>query len=506
MLTKKKLLTTLALAIGIVILLNIIGDRFFTRLDFTEDRIYSLSDATLNILDSLTEPVTVTAYFSENLPPNVAKVREDFRDMLIEYNNRSNGMVVYEFVNPNKDQQTEMEAQQNGIQPVMINVRERDQMKQQRAYLGAIVQMGEQKEVIPFIQPGAAIEYELSSNIKKIAIKEKPKVGFMNGNGEPILSAMQQLTSILSVTHDVKTFALSDTSGVPDEFNTIAIVAPKDSIPENYFKYLDDFLSRGGRIFVALNRVDGNLQNLSGEAVSTGLAEWLAKYGIEIGTDFVIDAHCSSIMVRQQQGFFQINTPVKFPYVPIATNFADHPITKGLEEVLFPYVSSVKYTGSDSSMTVTDLVFSSDRSAIKPLPVYFDIQKNWRASDFTESKVPLAIALEGNFNGANTKMVVVGDGDFAVNGEGQKAQQLQPDNINLFVNSIDWLSDDTGLNELRTKGITSRPLNAQLEDGTKALIRYLNFLLPIFLVIGYGFFRFRINKAIRNKMASIDYE
>jgi hypothetical protein len=192
--------------------------------------------------------------------------------------------------------------------------------------------------------------------------------------------------------------------------------------------------------------------------------------------------------------------------VPIATNFADHPITKGLEEVIFPYVSSVKYTGTDTSMTVTDLVLSSDRSAIKPLPVYFDIQKNWRASDFTDSKVPLAIALEGNFNGAKTKMVVVGDGDFAVNGEGQKAQQLQPDNINLFVNSIDWLSDDTGLNELRTKGITSRPLDSQLEDGTKTLIRYLNFLLPIFLVIGYGFFRFRLNKAIRNKMASIDYE
>ena len=67
-------------------------------------------------------------------------------------------------------------------------------------------------------------------------------------------------------------------------------------------------------------------------------------------------------------------------------------------------------------------------------------------------------------------MVVFSDGDFAVNGEGQGAQQLQPDNVNLMSNAIDWLSDDTGLISLRTKGVTSRPLDAQLEDGTKTLI------------------------------------
>ena len=171
MLTKKKIFASIGLIFGILLLLNILADRFFVRLDFTDDQEYTLSNATQDILDSLDQPVTVTAYFSENLPPNIAQVRSDFRDLLVEYSNESDGNVVYDFVNPNKDQKTEIKAQRAGIRPIMINVRERDQMKQQRAYLGAILQYGDKTEVIPFIKPGSAMEYTLSSTIKKLTLK-----------------------------------------------------------------------------------------------------------------------------------------------------------------------------------------------------------------------------------------------------------------------------------------------------------------------------------------------
>ena len=102
-------------------------------------------------------------------------------------------------------------------------------------------------------------------------------------------------------------------------------------------------------------------------------------------------------------------------------------------------------------------------------------------------------------------MVVISDGDFLVNGDGQNARQLQPDNISLAVNSIDWLSDDTGLVELRTKGVTSRPLDPSLEDGTKTFLKYLNFLLPIILIIAFGIIRFQIRRNIRNKLMQTSY-
>jgi len=506
MLTKRKIQTTLFLIIAILILVNVLSTRYFFRLDLTEDQRYSLSDATTDILENLDEPVTVTSYFSEDLPPDIEKVRQDFKEMLIEYSNRSNGQVVYEFLNPNEDQETEMKAQQNGITPIMINVRDKDQLKQQKAYLGALLQMGDKKEPIPFIQPGAAMEYALSSGIKKISVKNRPVVALLQGNGEPNLQALQQLQTQLNVMYDVKTVNLSDTSGVPFEYKTLAVIAPTDSIIDRDFDYLDEFIGRGGRLLLAINNVKGNFQTASGEALNTGFSDWLSKYGVSIEDNFVLDANCSSVMVQQQQGMFRMNTPVSFPYLPIISKFSDHPITKGLESVIFPFASSLTITPRDTSISFTTIAHTSEKSSLETLPLFFNIQKQWGSSDFQMSKIPVAVAMEGKIaNNTYTKMVVFSDGDFAVNGEGQAAQQLQPDNVSLMTNSLDWLSDDTGLIELRTKGVTSRPLDAQLEDGTKTLVKYVNFLLPIILIILFGVIRFQYKKKIRNIIKSTDY-
>ena len=101
--------------------------------------------------------------------------------------------------------------------------------------------------------------------------------------------------------------------------------------------------------------------------------------------------------------------------------------------------------------------------------------------------------------------IVFGDGDFLINGPREQARSLQPDNVSLVVNAIDWLSDDTGLIDLRTKGATSRPLQ-QLEDATKTLLKYVNFLLPILIVIIYGLMRMQRNRSIRLKRMSDNYE
>jgi len=77
--------------------------------------------------------------------------------------------------------------------------------------------------------------------------------------------------------------------------------------------------------------------------------------------------------------------------------------------------------------------------------------------------------------------------------------------VNLVSNAIDWLSDDTGLISLRTKGVTSRPID-ELQDSTKTILKYTNFLLPILLVIGYGVFRSQQNKMKRFKRMSENYE
>ena len=213
-------------------------------------------------------------------------------------------------------------------------------------------------------------------------------------------------------------------------------------------------------------------------------------------------------MVRQQQGGFVFNTPMKFPYLPVITTFADHPITKGLESVVLPFASSIHYTNADSLLKITPIAFTSEKSGAEQVPTAFNVGKEWKRSDFPLSKLPVAVAVEGKTGGNKFKMVVFSDGDFAVNQQQGRSpqQQLQPDNVNLFVNSVDWLSDDTGLIELRTKEVTSRPLNADIEDSTKTIVKYVNFLLPILIIILYGFFRVQRKRNTRLRIMAERYD
>lgn len=502
--TKRSITYYLLILIGVIVLINILSDKFFLRLDFTEDKRYTLSKATKNILEDLEEPVTITAFFSEDLPPDIAKTRRDFKDLLVEYSSVANQMVVYEFVNPNEDEETERNAAMEGVQPVIINVREKDQVVQQKAFLGAVIQLGDEKEVIPFMQPGAAMEYALSSAIKKLSVKNKPKVGFLQGHGEPAIGEFQQVMAQLNVLYDVEPVNLTDTTNELSRFETVTIVAPTDSFPASHLAQLDNYLNNGGKLFIAMNRVDGDLQNQMGSTLNTALEGWLTQKGIVVENNFIIDANCASVGVQQQQGIFSYRTQIQFPYLPVITNFADHPITQGLEAVILQFASSINYTG-DSTITFVPLAETSENAGTKSSPTYFEIQKNWTQQDFPLSSLPVAGYFKGQLAGSNiSEMVVVGDGNFPINGSGQAMQQQQEDNISLMVNSIDFLSDDTGLIDLRTKGVSSRPID-QIEDNRKAFLKYLNFLLPLIIIIGYGIFRMQMKRNLRIKRMEEGY-
>lgn len=500
----KSIIAQTLLLIGIIIVVNILAGQFYFRLDFTADKRYTLSDATEDILESLDEPVTITAYFTEDVPSELMKVRQDFKDLLIEYNSVSDGDVVYEFIDPNVDQEIERQAMQAGIMPSIVNVRERDQMTQKRVFLGAVIRMGEDKEIIPMVQPGAAMEYDLSSSIKKLSITEKPVLGFIQGHGEPSREEMQQAMESLKVLYDIEDVELSPELGDLSKYATLVMVAPADTIPPSHLAVLDNYLASGGKLFLAINKVEGNFSTVRGESVYTGLQKWLTNKGLSIENSFVVDASCGTVGVQQRSGFMNFTTQISFPYLPRIKEFSDHPITGGLEEVMLQFASPINFTG-DTALTYTPIIKTSERSGTQTPPVFFDINKKWGDSDFPLSELTVGAILSGPIQGnANSSIILITDGDFAINGAGQRAQQLSPDNVSLFVNSIEWLSDETGLIELRTKGVTSRPLD-QVDEGKKTFIKWLNFLLPIVLIILYGVFMTQRRRRIRNKRMEVGH-
>ena len=487
---RSKVISQVLIFIGILLVVNLISEKLFLRLDFTADKRYTLSDATKDILEDLDDVVTVTAYFTEDLPPQLQKSKKDFEDLLIEYENRSGGNVVYEFINPNESEAEEQKAQQKGINPVMVNITEKDQVKQMRAYLGAVLQMGDETEIIPMIRPGAGMEYSLTTSIKKISVLDKPKVAFLQGHGEPSPNASVQVLQQLTVLYDVEPYSITDTTDIPVFYKTIAIINPTDTFPRRDFAKLDKYLSTGGSIYLAYSNLQTDLQTQNLNALpDIGIMGWLADKGITMNNQYVIDATCGAVTVRQQNGPFIMNRQIEFPYFPILSKFSEHPAASGLESVIMPFVSSISYLPKDSTINIQPLVFSSENSGVVNTPVFIDIEKQWTESDFNAPSQVVAIAAEGPLSGvANSKLVVIANGAFAVNGEGQQQQQVNQDNVNLASNAIDWLSDDTGLIELRTKGITSRPLE-QIDDTKRNLYKYGNVALPILLMIGIALFR-----------------
>ncbi len=492
MINKKNLNYYILLILGIFILINILAAKYYFRLDFTEDKRYTLSQSTLDIIKNLNEPVTVTAYFSENLQPELDRMRQDFRDLLIEYNTRSNGMVVFKFINPNEDPQAEQQAVQAGVQTLMIEAREKDQATTKKAFMGATVQLGEQTEVIPFVQSGAQMEYELSSTIKKLTDTDKAFIGFITGHGEPSLQAMLQTVQQLSVLYMPEEVKINDSVNLA-KYKTLVWINPKDTIPASDFQKIDEYIAQGGNLFVAINRVDAQLQQGIGVAKNTGLESWLASEGITVNPDFVIDANCGAITVQQRQGVFTINQQVNFPYLPVISNFSEHPSTAGIDAMILQFASSLTYSG-DSIWNYTPLAFTSEKSGKENAPVYFNIQRNWTENDFPEQKIPVA----GLFENKKSKIIVITDGEFAINGSGQAAHQVQDGNVAFVVNSIDFMSDDTGLIQLRSKKQKVRLLE-QLDDATKQVLKILNFILPIILIILFGIFRYQKRKILRIK-------
>ena len=492
--------TTILGIIGVILVANWLSNQFFFRFDLTENKEYTMSNATKTILKGLEEPIKVKAYFSENLPPVLDKLQKEFEEKLVEYSNISKGNIEFEFVNPDDSDDLKQEAGQAGIPAVPVQVREKDQVQVKNTYLGAILEKGETKEVIQAIQPGEPLEYMLTTAIKKISVVAKPSIGIVQGHGETPIQELKEVYQGLSVLYNVENLNLDAEETIPARFKTIAIVAPKDTFLPTHLKKLDDYLAQGGNLFIGINRAEGNFQTSQITSSNTGLETWLDSKGILVEDQILTDANCGRVNVTQQSGFMTFQTAKQFPYFPAIKTFYPHPVTKGIEEVVMPIASSIIYKG-DTTSKWTPLAFTSAKTGIMSLPNFFNINKNWGNNDFIAKNLVVGGVLEGSIVGqANSRIIVFGDGDFP----SQSSGRGQSNNGSLMVNSIDWLSDDTGLIELRTKSVSTRPIE-DLEDSKRSIWKYVNFLLPIVLVIGYGIFRSSRQRRTRMKRMQESY-
>src|SRR5512139_1154235 len=205
---KTQTLIRLAIVLAILVVLNFVSVRFFGRIDMTHNGLFTLSDASKELMRSLDDRVTVKAYFTEDLPAPYNNHRREVLDQLNEYRAYSHGNLQYEFIDPS-DEKTEQEAQQQGVAPVQVQVVKEDKFEIKKGYLGLVFLYEDKKEVLPVVQNTNGLEYEISSTIKRLTTTTRKKIGFLTGQGEPPLNEMNRVLELVRRQYETATVDLT---------------------------------------------------------------------------------------------------------------------------------------------------------------------------------------------------------------------------------------------------------------------------------------------------------
>jgi len=519
---KSQTLARLGIVLAILIVVNIISIRVFDRFDLTRNGQYTLSDASKTLVRNLDDKVTVRAYFTEDLPAPYNNNRRALLDELNDYKAYARGNFQFEFIDPTGEK-GEMDAQQQGIAPLQVQVIKEDKAQVQRAYMGMVLLYEDKKEVIPVVQNLGTLEYEISSTIKRLTSKGQKKVAFLTGQGEPALSELRAVQEAMRKQYEFTTADVSRGTPVPQDVAALIVMAPTQPFTEPQKFQIDQYIMRGGRVAFLLNRVDATLQKQYGQKIDVHLDDMLAAYGLRLNSDLVRDAQCASISLVQQQAGFNIQSQVPFPYLPEVSNFSKgNAMVKDLQGLILFFASSVDTERIGAMGLSAEILMRSSKQSGRLTGMFmYDPLQRWTREDFTESAIPLAAIVSGHFTslyqgkpvpadtaaGAlpppatpittspDTRVVLVGDGDFA------RDQYMGPskDNATFFANMVDYLVDDAGLISIRTKEAVNPPLDP-VTDATKKVVKYADMAVPPLLVIAYGFIRWRMRKARKKAM------
>lgn len=486
---KKTVKNTIYLLVALF-LLNVISYFVFFRWDFTANKRYSLGNVSKNIIRKNTEPVVVDFYVTKDLPQNMKKLANEFHFLLKEYKSLCNTDFTINTIYPDTPEK-ELRATKAGIDVFFQEIREKDLEKIQRIFMGAVFHIGKKQVVIPRINFDTPLEYRLTSLFKQMSDTLKPTIGLVRGHRESSLAHMPQFINELSHLTEIQFVDLNQKLPF-EQFNVLCIIDPKDNFSAYELEQLEKYLDKGGRLFIALNHAIGQLGDRNNGFINpTGIEDLLEKKGLKIKYDFIVDNSCGTIAINQQYGFLNFQSKISFPYVPIITNFSHHTITHGLKSLLLPFASSIEQIKTSSAYIFTPLAKTSSISGVQQAPVFFDFQKQWTANDFNRPHSTVAALLANKDN--NSSIVTITDADFISD---NIVSSSSTDNIKFAINSIEWLADNTGLIQLRNKFTTFSFLEP-VGDHTKIFLKYLNFLLPILLIVSAALIHYRIQQRKR---------
>ncbi|MEW5922806.1 MAG: Gldg family protein [Candidatus Zixiibacteriota bacterium] len=519
--TKSTASLLIIITLAILVIVNLISLNLFSRVDLTDNNIYSLTDSSRELVERLNDRLTVKAYVSNDLPAPHNNDARYIKDLLDDYKAYSHGYLHYEFIDPVKDNKEE-EAQGYRIPPLQFNVFKNDKTEFIKGYKGLAVLYGDKSEVIPFVENTMNLEYDLSRAINKLIQTEIPSIAFTTGNGEPDMSnGLNWASQMLQKEYRVRFLDLKDLKTIPPEIRVVFVDSPKEPLSYWEIYLLDQFLMRGGRLVFLIDGFNIDIANASVTPIENGLDSLMYYYGASVRKDLVIDAQCNMVPVTRNMGTYQMQSLIRYPFYINIQNFnEENPIVKTLKSFDMLFTSSLDLNPGLPAATERQVLFStSDQSGSRMIPIDVSPEKKYFQEDFSSQKLPLAVAMSGYFgsyfNDRNIpeytgndslstgpipdKLSMTQDGRVVVIGNGSFISDDNRRNNTSFVilmNIVDWMTQDKGLISIRSKQVTGRMLKVT-SDGTKKVVKYVNmFAMPLIVVL-FGVVRWQYKRSSR---------
>ena len=545
-------LLTLVVSLLVLIFIAQVLHTFRLRIDMTEEKRFSIADASQKTLANLTEPITIESYLTGELPSNFKRFQKSIADLLDQFTIYGGTNLQYRFVDPSQAESARARDEytksliDKGLQPSNLTYTKNGQKSEKLVFPGVIITYRNRELAIPLLkgnrtnspeemlnQSIEGLEYELIAGIKAITETNRKRIGYVVGHGEPDSTYLAGFTNAILGKYELFKVDLSERASPLVGYDVVIIGKPTERFSEQEKYLIDQYVMNGGNLLVFVDALKVNVLEAEGEGTvalpyDLNLDDLLFRYGVRINRDYVID---------YSSGFYPVvsgnvgNQPrmelLPWPFFPIVSNYSDHPLVKGLDATQLKFVSTMD-TVKAPNVIKTPLIYTSQYTKVISPPVqvrFNDWQQELRPEIFQSGPKAVGYLLEGKFTslfknrvlpkgadesqfrsvGEGSGIVVVSDGDFIRNDFNLQSGEpllLGVDpyarttyaNEEFLLRALSYLTDEDGITLARNKEITIRPLDRVKIRNDRSLLMFINFGMPLLLIALFGTVKYILRK------------
>ena len=505
-----------------LVLMNVLVHQLVCRWDMTDDKRYTISHPTKELLRSLDSPLTVTVLLEGELNAGFTRLQKAASELLSEFSIYTTERIESRPLGASLVQ---------GLDPIVIHERtHKGKMAQTTVYPYAIVEYKGKKRLVNLLQNQRGLsgeenlnnsienlEYSMVEAIRGLAQTKVEKVVFLEGHGELEEHDVYDLTQLLAQYYQVDRGCLGNEAGVLDGYAAVIIADPQLPFSEEDKYILDQYIMQGGRVLWVVNGVKFSSDFLASQgatpivALDLDINDMLFRYGVRIRHGLVQDLQCLPVPVDVSTNPQQPNwQPMPWTYAPLLLTSQQSPITRNIAQLTATMASAVELVGGEDGIRKEVLLATSSASKLTAVPAQVNLSMGVDdEQSYQYAYIPVAVSLEGEFSSlyahlgapesivasaptrkasVPTRQIVVAAGS-AIRNEWQQNQPLplgydrytktQFGNRDFMLNAVLYLTDNEGWLQLRQKEITLRLLNDKRAQTARIQAQVMSMVIPL---------------------------